>query len=271
MYFIKTKSKKKIIFCMLALLLTGCAAGSSANTDTETGTEGVYYPEIPRKNLSAIYREMACYAYTSLGYNDVVYTSFYCNSLPDRSEIPVDSIAGRELAQAYGNHEVYWSVDEADLSDNTLTAIIYSVNGYEEDFRVCIYYEKTWPETIYGLQIFEKLNGITLYKGSELFRDRLHLDRAAEVYDADHHPISMEDASMKAFMEVLFDGEFIDADSELQSLLEYAEAKSIYFEDEIGLVTELKICPEGYAFIKRLETLYVVQIDPEICRKMVYP
>lgn len=262
MYLTGTNFMKKWLLCIsLALLLTGCASGDSS--------EGVYYPEISRETLECVYNDLACYTYSLLYYDDSVYTSFYCNSLQDSSEIPLESVAGRELAKVYGNHEIYWSVDEADLSDSTLTATIYSVNGYDEDFRVCIYYEKEWPITIYGLQVFEKLNDITLCKGSELYKDRLHLDQAAAVYDADNRNISLAEQPLAEFMEALFDGQFIEADAEICSALEHSEAKSLYFEDALGFITQIDIYPEGYVVMRKHEDLFVVQIDSEIMVQML--
>ncbi|MBO5283455.1 MAG: hypothetical protein J6B43_10085 [Lachnospiraceae bacterium] len=256
----------KIIFALLAVTLTGCAASELPQDDKELNN--IYYPGISRTTLKHVYNYMASYAYNLLYYDGSVYTSFYINSVQDRSEIPMENVAGRELAKVYGNHEIYWSVDENDLANSTLIGTIYSVNGYDEDFRVCIYYEKTWPQTVYGLQIFEKLNDITLCKGSELYQDRLHLDQAVAVYDADNHNFSLTEQPLVEFMEALFDGPFMEADADICSVIDHSEAKALYFEDALGLITQIDIYSEGYVVMRKHEDLFVVQIDPVISEKI---
>ena len=56
----------------------------------------------------------------------------------------------------------------------------HSVKGYDTDFRICVYDGSGGPDGDPVLTIFDKLNGITLRTGSDLFEDRLHVSENLE-------------------------------------------------------------------------------------------
>lgn len=63
----------------------------------------------------------------------------------------------------------------------TVSGKIYAVKGYDPEFRLC--YEVEAPAEMGGgstIIFLERLNGITLAKGKELFEDRLHISENLE-------------------------------------------------------------------------------------------
>ena len=73
------------------------------------------------------------------------------------------------------------SAYEEELAGTVNGFKIYTVKGYDPEFRLC--YEVETPEEMGGgstIIFLERLNGITLAKGKELFEDRLHISENVE-------------------------------------------------------------------------------------------
>lgn len=89
----------------------------------------------------------------------------------------IDAIVGEHLGTARGNIDEWSSQDEYAVEfASTIAGDIYSVNGYDTSFRICLRaeYEDENGSNLW-IQFLDCLNGITLTKGSELFEDRLHV------------------------------------------------------------------------------------------------
>ena len=89
----------------------------------------------------------------------------------------IDAIVGEYLGTARGNLDEWSSQDDyADEFASTIYGEIYSVNGYDTSFRICLRaeYEDENGSNLW-IQFLDCLNGITITKGSELFEDRLHV------------------------------------------------------------------------------------------------
>lgn len=91
----------------------------------------------------------------------------------------VDSLVGKRLGYAKGNIDE-WSKQEAYAEEFAGTAIgdVYTVNGYNEDFRICIKgsYKEDGKEEVEYIEFYENLNGISLNTGKDLFGDRLKIE-----------------------------------------------------------------------------------------------
>lgn len=176
--------KAFIILCFL-FILVGCTSEDiskdSVQNDVFDAKVGVYYQAIPKRIIGGVYNPLASYAYSALLYNENIYTTSYHFGSNNKSDIQIDSIVGEKITTVYGNNSVYWSTVSEDLSAYTLESTIYKVKGYDEEFRVCIYFESVampYKDTSYSLFIFDRLNDISLYKGNELYKERLHLDES---------------------------------------------------------------------------------------------
>lgn len=279
-----------IILLCFTFVLVGCSSKDNPQTkDTEPNDvpnkiAGVYYPGIDEKVIGQKYNPLASYLYSLLHYNGNMYTTSYEFTSENKLDTDIDAIVGDEITSVYGNHGLCWSTDSNELLENTLEGILYKVKGYDEDFRVCLYFEKVMPsqDTFYYLYIFDKLNNISLYKGEELYKERLHLDESTSVYynsdngeavgfNADTwSQLSINDDILKEFMTILFKGEFIDNKSESSPKLDLMEGYPMVFIDSAGLPTEIAIYKDGYISMENSEkTIFLLKMDTEICLKMI--
>ncbi len=106
----------------------------------------------------------------SLVYKGKVYTqsTLYTND----SEI-AERLVGEYIGEAKGTLDDWSSQEEwATEFASTYSGSVYTVNGYSEDFRLCIYVnsgDEQW------LQFLDNYDGIGLNTGADLFEDRLHI------------------------------------------------------------------------------------------------
>lgn len=281
--------RKIIIFVLCyVFILAGCTPKDrpqikdSIPSEDSIEVKGCYYKGIDERNIERMYSPLASYQYFLLHYNRHMYTSSYQYTSENKSDINMDAIVGDKITSVYGNHDVYWSTDSDKLLETTLEGTLYTVKGYDEDFRICLYFEKIMPsqDTLYCLYIFDQLNDITLSNGEELYKDKLHLDESVlAYYNTDTSEISntdtlsqlsMTDRDLQEFITELFKSEFIDNRDmtypKLDSLVEYP----IIFVDSIGLTTKIAIYKDGYVKMENSEkTVFLVKVDNEICLKMI--
>ena len=299
-----------------ALLLSGCSqsdsnidAGTDPISDTQTTTytesdfnaenttdtqtedttlakaEGVFYPPLSEMDIGYKYNGGNMLS-SLLYYDGSMYRSSYMDTSENQTEITdlADSITGNELADIYSNNEVYWSDDSSKLftfSENT-TAKLYSMNGYDSSFRVCLLYSRYIPSMdimTYGIVVFDRLNGITLNKGSELFKDRLHLDEYTEAYfrhpdfmnGAEKYPDKIITEDLSGFLDAVFEGEFVETDYKIREEFEKKKSYMIVFYtgSEISISKIVKVYPDGYVSIRGDGTLILEKIDQDACDNII--
>lgn len=102
----------------------------------------------------------------------------------------IESLVGEHLGTAKGNIDEWSSQDEyATEFASNISGEVYSVNGYDTSFRICIMAEvedenhnpTTW------IQFLDCMNDITLTTGQDLFEDRLHIRERTEVVQWQSH------------------------------------------------------------------------------------
>lgn len=245
-------------------------------------TDGIYYQPVSESEIGYVFPEnaMVCFAFSYLYYNGSMYTSSYVLSSYDKAEIDAfaDGIKGSELAAVYSNRGDFWSEDGSKLSDvdGNINGTICSAVGYDEDFRICVCYERyieSTDETYYGFIVFDKLNGITVSKGSDLFKDRLHLDEYAEVRilnsdeNGDHEEKLSGDFS--EFMQAILDGSFIEADHDTRESFSKRESYTLVFYTETGLSTYVSVYPDGYVSMTSGGNTFIEEVNPEACWNVI--
>ena len=280
---------------MILLLLSGCSSDTENNiqseltsntsmydrdksttvttydvTDVIAESEGVFYPPISEREISLVYN--GGYAiFESLYYDGCIYTSSYRITAENESDITDKSncMIGEELAKIY-NYEIYWSDDSSKLytvSENT-TAKLYSLNDYDSSFRVCLLYSKYIPSmdtTTYGMIVFDKLNGITLNKGADLFKERINLDKYSEAYvrcdNDDGYTDEKITADLSGFLNSVFKGEFIESDYDTREEFKNKEHYTLVFYTSDEISTVINVYPDGYAAMISGGTMYLEIID----------
>lgn len=268
------------VMCMLCAL-TGCE-----EEQTEDGGEktGIYYEGIDEKEFSQKYNG-GLVVFRGLHYDNKAYTSVESfSSANDKSELPLEKIVGEELATVYGNNGVIWSADKDELDEVTVEGKLYKVKGYDDDFRVCLYYEvcvefdgytsEVYAEldghTSYALIIFDCMNDIYLDKGSDLFTDRIDLSKAVKV-TTNSIPIDLNDENLQAFIEALNNGTFIASSDEAYPDLSNVSYNEIIFYDECGLENAISVYENGYVTMSTNGQGTVTEkVDELACKRMVW-
>ena len=261
------------------------AETTSQVTEEETAPkpEGVYYQPVSEREVGYVFPEnaMVCFAFSYLYYNGSMYTSSDVLSSTDKAEIEAlaDKLKESELAAVYSNRAEFWSEDSSKLSyaDDNINGTICSMAGYDKDFRVCVCYEQyiePTNETYYGVVVFDKLNDITVNKGSDLFKDRLHLDEYAEVRvirtdenNGDHEEKLSVDFS--EFVQAVFDGKFIEADYDIREDFRKRESYILTFYTETGLSAAVSVYPDGYVSMTSGGNTFIEEVSPEACQKII--
>ncbi len=166
---------------------------------------------------------------------------------------------------------------EGQFESNT-TYDFYSVNGYNTDFRlaaICNFADGTY------IQLFDCLNGITLYKGSDLFRDRLHLaenytsvqyqyhddwNYAQNVYH-DLYDCSEED--IRLFLQTLYDSDFFELPNTEngESIYDRKQAH-LYFKMKDGTTVRLRLFEGGLVSFAGSPASVYVKMPDEVFDKI---
>ena len=274
---------KKAFFILISmiLLLTGCQGNQEGFAKK---SEGVYYHKMNPREITQRYNPGAIYACGLFHYNDRMYTSSQIFHLRDKNNLNLDNICEEELGTVYGNRQILWSTDKDELSKATDEGILYQVKGYDETFRIAVYYESLLPLSdtiIYSLMIFDSLNDITLHKGSDLFGDRFNLKDSVYIegyfvkdqidYEiSSKHELSIEDKIIDDFLTELYKGVFIDPASEEYPKLKARPSYVLSFQDAIGLVTDILVYEEGYAALNQTGVdEMIVKIDTKVCKDII--
>lgn len=251
--------------------------------ETNPNPDGVYYQPVSEREVGYVFPEnaMVCFAFSYLYYNGSMYTSSDVLSSTDKAEIEAfaDKLKESELAAVYSNRAEFWSEDSSKLSyaDDNINGTICSMAGYDEDFRVCVCYEQyiePMNETYYGVVVFDKLNDITVNKGSDLFKDRLHLDEYAEVrvMRIDENDGTYEEklsGDFSEFVQAVFDGKFIEADYDTREDFRKRESYILTFYTETGLSAAVSVYPDGYVSMTSGGNTFIEEVSPEACQKII--
>lgn len=258
---------------------------SQVTEKTNPEPDGVYYQPVSEREVGYVFHEnaMVCFAFSYLYYNGSMYTSSDALSSTDKAEVDAfaDKLKESEFAAVYSNRAQFWSEDSSKLSysDDNINGTICSMAGYNEDFRVCVCYEQyiePMDETYYGFVVFDKLNDITVNKGSDLFKDRLHLDEYAEVRvmrtdetNGDYEEKLSEDFS--EFVQAVFDGKFIEADYDTREAFRKRESESytLTFYAETGLSATISVYPDGYVSMTSGGNTFIVEVNPKACQNLM--
>ena len=149
------------------------AQGDPVNVPDDSSTETVHIPavELPEQT-EGVEADMI----GLVVWHGAVYTEAQMY-LGDEAA-PALSLAAQHLGRAKGNIDEWSSQDDyATELASTCTGEIYTVSGYDPDFRLCAVDEMLTDDgaTIPWVWFLERLNGIDLAAGADLFDARLCL------------------------------------------------------------------------------------------------
>lgn len=172
------------------------------------------------------------------------------------------SLLGEYLGHATGSLDE-WS-EESDYVEfaGTMSGELYTVVGYDPDFRICCLGDDG------SALLLERLNGITLATGADLFDTRLHLAERMEdvtylthddwnnaVYD--FKPLGLDDDTVSAFLDELCAGEFVYTWDTDHDIYDSTVQGHLFFSQSDGTTIELRLIEGGYVGYQHLGWYFV--------------
>ncbi len=181
-----------LVVCFVAIgILSGChdnnkqALPDEWTAPEESKVSGVYIPavELPAETDSVEYAMMGLVVYKG-----GIYTSAELYYGDDAGRI--DELVGDYLGYATGSINEWSTQDEYAVEfASSCTGEVYSVKGYDTDFRVCIRqeYENENSEQSLQIMFLDRLNDISLTTGADLFESKLHISDNVEMVQWQSH------------------------------------------------------------------------------------
>lgn len=203
----------------------------------------------------------------TLVYKGKIYTQ--AESYYDESVIDVEDLVGDYIGYAVGNLEE-WSTQEDYATEfaSTYTGDVYSVKGYDTNFRLCINVSDDGGNK--SLIMLENLNGIYLNTGADLFETRLHLpNNWSNVHylthsnwdNGNHNYMKMSGISneeINAFIDELSSNDFVYMDyEETPNIYDVKKQGHLFFEMKDGTTIELRLFEGGYVGYQSLGWYFV--------------
>ena len=171
-------------------------------------------------------------------------------------------LLGECLGRATGSLDE-WSA-ESDYVEfaGTMSGELYTVVGYDPGFRICCLGGDG------SALLLERLNGITLDTGADLFDTRLHLAERMEdvtylthsdwnnaVYD--FKPLGLDEGTVSAFLDELCDGKFVYTWETDPDIYDRAVQGHLFFAMSDGTTVELRLIEGGYVGYQNLGWYFV--------------
>lgn len=249
---------------------------NALNNEEETYcNKGVYIPpvKIPEHNENVQMDMLGLVVY-----NGGIYTQGE-TYIGDKA-YEIEPLVGDYLGLATGSINE-WSSQEAYEQEfaSTIYGEVYTVNGYDSDFRICIRMEFIDENGEHSLLIefLERLNGITLENGEDLFEDRLHIRNNIEsVQWQSHedwnwakgnlHAAPFEDDAWSDFLDEVYQGEFVNTwmkdeafyeDKPYSSIYDTPNQVHLYLNMNDSTTVELRLIEGGYVGLQTMGWYFV--------------
>ena len=235
------------------------AAAVTESPEAAPGAEGVYIPpvELPEVPEGAgIAMDMTAFVI----YGGLIYES-------SGRAASSGELVGEYLFTSTGGIDEWTDEDGYTEGAGSVAGDVYTVNGYDSDFRLCIPYDDGVT-----VELFDCLNGVTLATGEDLYGGRLHLREnwTAVEYQTDsdwndaagnYRAAGLTERQIEDFIDALCAGEFEywGADGENGDIFALnLEQRHIYFRMADGTTVELRLFENG-----------LVKYDALPCRALV--
>ncbi len=250
--------------------ITPITKKNSDNTDT-----GVYIQplELPKNSSASRYSMIGLVVYKGGIYTQA--ESYFGNEAKQ-----IDKLVGKHLGYATGSIDEWSSKDEySEEFASSMAGNVYEVIGYDTDFRICIRkeLENENGEKQPVIYFLERLNGITLQTGADLFETRLKISgrissvqwQSHDDWDYDKGNIQnavIDDTLLKEFLKQIDNGSFVytwKADAKEKTVYDTQNRAHIFLTMEDGTVIRLQLFEGGYVGYDALGW-YFVQIPSEV-------
>ena len=218
----------------------------------------------------------------TLVYNGSIYTQTE-NQYMDLEAEQRENLLGDYLGHATMSLDEWSSFEEYDKEfASTYEGDVYSVKGYDPDFRVCIRYEEEYDgEKHLFLFFLERLNDITINTGYDVFEARLKVrekyvsckweshddwNYARNIY----HDLELDEEDWGRFMDMVDTCKFVntwDPDTKSSSIYRTDNQIHLYIQLDDGLEIEMRLIEGGYVGYQSLGW-YFVKIPEDIFDKV---
>ena len=198
----------------------------------------------------------------------------------------IEPLLSEYLGHAKGTLNEWSKQDDyAQEFASTFTGPVYAVKGYDTSFRVCIkqYAENEDGEPVLWILFMDRLNGITISKGEDVFEDRLHLQGGISSIQWKSHDdwnlgvdniqnASFDQAAWDSFLNEIDQGSFVYTfmpegsfydDHPYSSIYETPNQAHLILTMEDGTTVELRLIEGGYVGYDALGW-YFVQIPEDV-------
>ena len=266
----------------------GATEGGESGTEAYVSDdeEGVYIPmvELPKNTSEGAMDMVGLIVYKGRIY---IQGEEYVGEAAEQ----VSKLVGEHLGTAKGNIDE-WSSQEKWATEfaSTIAGEVYSVDGYNESFRICMMYGYKDEENAEAtfIQFYNCLNGITLMYGKGIFEDRLHIGgNVEEILWQEHsdwnnaigkyQTAELDEETWEEFLNQIDAGEFINTRDPYNDMYNPSNgASSIYDTDKMahvilklkdGTTVHLRLIEGGYVGYDML-SWYFVKIPEEIFNKV---
>lgn len=250
------------------------------NEDEEQIDEGLYIPqmELPDSVDTATMDMIGVVVYKG-----GIYTQSDSYIYDDAYKI--EHLVGEYLGIATGTINE-WSKQE-DYAQEFASSVygeVYTVNGYDPGFRICIRRKIMVQDGGESLSIMflDRLNGITLANGEDLYEDRLRIrDRIESIqwqsddawnYGGDINDAAFDETAWDAFLDELYQGEFVNTykwpeafyeDKPYSSIVDNPNQVHLILNMEDGTTVRLRLIEDGYVGLEHTGWWYFEQIPGE--------
>lgn len=217
--------------------------------------------ELPENTSGEVFDMIGC-----LVYKGKVYTQSADANDIDRSAA-AEKLVGEYVGEAKGTLDE-WSTQEEWATEfaSTYSGSVYKVNGYSEDFRLCIVSSGVERR----LQFLDNYDGIGLNIGADLFEKRLHItgnvERVTyrthsdwnEGISCDQDLVGITAEQFEQFLTELCKSPFERIDHENNTGFYDAETQGhLYLNMKNGTVIELRLIEGGYVGCQNLGWIFV--------------
>lgn len=241
----------------------------AAADSTSSADKGVFIPAV---ELPKLEEGVAVDMIGLVVYNGGIYTQSltFC----DDEARAIDSLKDEYLGRGSGSIDEWSQPEEYDRQfASNYEGEIYSVKGYDPSFRLCCRQEYTEEngESSLFIVFLDRLNGIQLTTGKDLFEDRLSVSgRLTSVSWQSHsdwnngrsiyHKSELSEQEWDAFWSAVLSGEFVntwDPDNLDTCIYDASKQAHIFLELDDGTNVELRLIDGGYVGYQPLGWYYV--------------
>lgn len=228
---------------------------TSSDTDPfNNHTDGTDYAiNVPKEVIPEVEEGVAADMIGLIVYKGNIYTQGNIYT----KDSTTSKLIGKYIGHATGTISEWSTQDDyAKELASTYTGDVYTVNGYDPDFRICIVWEN-------DIQFMEHLNGIGITTGKDVYSKRLHIDNGITSVeyidyreymngyeygtDVDRKPMELTDDELDSFINAINEGTFAD-NGNGYLFNDYNNFTIIYLHLKDGTVVTLLLKDDGNVF-----------------------